>query len=411
MPFKTANIVTLLIIISTLIMSCVPQSIKKQQVNSLQSEQNRQDQLHVKQEDLNSNSADSVDKKSESYKLLQRNNRNNNQMTKRIKVKGIYVSATTAGGHRLKKLIHLADATDINAMVIDIKDDNGRLTYDSNIQLANEIGADQKPQISDIHKLLELLKSHHIYSIGRVVTFKDPLLALRRPETALQRKQGGIWRDGKGSAWVDPFHPLARQYNIDIAKEAAKKGFDEIQFDYVRFPDNGTKVDREVKFYRTDQSKPELIKQFLRDASNQLHPIGKFVSADVFGFSTSSSDDLDIGHQWGQITQVVDYICPMVYPSHYANGIYGITNPDLHPFEVVKNVLDDAINKNRTVKTYASHTAAIRPWLQDFTAAWLKNHQIYGTQQIKEQIRALQSLGIEEYLLWNPGNRYNIPSR
>lgn len=328
------------------------------------------------------------------------------QRAKAVDVRGIYVSGPVAGSAKhMNRLIRLADQTEINAMVIDVKNDAGQITYDSKVPLADHIGADRRRTIRDIETLLHRLRRHRIYTIARVVAFKDPHLAAHHPQLAMRRKTGGIWKERGGAIWVDPYHREAQQYVIDIAKEAARIGFDEIQFDYVRFPDNGAKVDREVRFHNPDNlTKAEAIEQFLRDASDELKPLGVAVSADVFGLTTTAQGDMGIGQAWDLLADEVDVLSPMIYPSHYAAGNYGLKHPDLHPKEVVKRALADALRKNNALQS--EKKAEIRPWLQAFTATWIDPHQKYGKKQIQAQIEAAAELGIRQYLLWNPKCEY-----
>ena len=328
---------------------------------------------------------------------------------KPTKVAGIYISGYVAGNmKRMKQFIKLLNETELNTVVIDIKNDSGHLTYDSKLSLAQQIGADRRRYIKDLPGLIRTLKKNNIYVIGRLVTFKDPFLAASRKDFAMKRKDnGGIWRDRSGIVWVDPYNERVRQYNLDIAKEVTTLGVDEIQFDYVRFPDNGKAVDRTVHFQNKEGiTKAELIQKFLTDARDQLHPLGAALSADVFGLTTSTQDDMGIGQSWVKIAAVVDYISPMVYPSHYSRGIYGIQNPDLSPSAIVKRAIKDGLAKNKTIRH--SKPAQIRPWYQAFTATWVKPHQRYGQTQIREQIVAAKQQGVESYLLWNPNCKYEI---
>lgn len=328
-------------------------------------------------------------------------------VTPKIAVKGIYVSGHIAGSAKLDNLIQLLDETELNAMVIDVKNDSGQLTYDSNVSLAQEIGSDQKKLISNMATTLQQLKTKGIYTIARIVTFKDPLLAGKKPELAMKAKTGNIWRDPKGVSWVDPYHPIVQQYNIEIAKEAASLGFDEVQFDYVRFPDNGKKVDQQVNFpYSHGLSKSEAIQQFLRKANQEIQSVP--ISADVFGLTTSSSDDMGIGQDWNQITQAVDVISPMLYPSHYSKGNYGVKQPDVQPYTIIKRAINDALYKNNMALQHYDRAAIIRPWYQAFTATWIKPHISYGKVEIMEQIKAAKEQGIDQYLLWNPLCQYKM---
>lgn len=324
-------------------------------------------------------------------------------------VRGIYVSGWVAGSaSRLNKLIKLIDDTDLNAMVIDVKNDYGQLTYRSELQEVHEIGASSQPAIADIKGLIKKLKSKDIYVIGRVVAFKDPLYARRKPSEALQKRGGGVWRDHQGNRWLNPFQPDVRSYNIAVAVEAARLGFDEIQFDYVRFPDNGARVDREVAYGRRGNlGKGEVIGQFLSDARKQVHQEGARLSADVYGLVTSYEEDLNIGQTWRSIAPAVDVISPMAYPSHYSSGMYGISKPDLQPYSVIRHAMMEAQQSNAILRENNLRTAKIRPWLQGFTASWVHPHQRYGAAQIRQQIQAAKEQGINEFLLWSSNCRYD----
>jgi hypothetical protein len=306
-------------------------------------------------------------------------------------------------------LIDLVDRTELNAMVIDVKNDSGQITYDSKVPAADESGSDTRRIIPDLKQLLAQLKEKQIYTIGRVVVFKDPYMASRKPEWAMRSKNGGIWRDRKGTAWVDPYLSDVWGYTLDIAREAAGLGFDEIQFDYVRFPDNGDQVDREVAFRNPNGwSKPEAIRRFLQQAKEELAPLGVWISADVFGLTPSASTDMGIGQVWEQIAQEVDVISPMIYPSHYRSGTFGIAHPDLEPYAIVQKAVSDSLGRNRRLLEANKQPAAVRPWLQDFTATWVKPHRTYGNDEVRAQIEAAKSLGVDEYLLWNAGSTYTF---
>jgi hypothetical protein len=326
-----------------------------------------------------------------------------------VKVKGIYVSGWIAGSSKMEKLMKIADQTDINSMVIDVKNDSGEITYDSNVSLVNDFQSDRRKMIPNMRYLIKKLKDKNIYTIARIVVFKDPYFAGKNPQLAMHYKSGKLWRDKRGVLWVDPYQKKVWDYNVDIAKEAVDMGFDEIQFDYVRFPENGKKIDQEVQFYQAGGiSKSQIISDFLTAATRELRKKGAHVSADVFGLTTSTSDDMGIGQDWNQITQVVDYISPMVYPSHYSSGMYGITHPDLEPYQIVKKALEDGKEKNLKLTKAKKPAAVIRPWIQSFTARWIHPHQTYNHAEIKLQIKAAHEQGIDEYLLWNPKCEYTF---
>lgn len=322
-------------------------------------------------------------------------------------VKGIYVSAWSAVGNKFEQLVDLVDQTDLNAMVIDVKNDSGQVTYPSTIPLVNEIGANSHVIIRDLKAKLLRLKEKHIYTIARVVVFKDPYLSMKKSNYAMMTQAGNVWKDSKGTAWVDPYKEEVWDYNIQVAKDAALLGFDEIQFDYVRFPENGKKVDQEVKFDNPNNwTKAQVIENFLKKAKEQMGGQA-YLSADVFGLTTSSDNDMGIGQDWSMISKQVHYISPMLYPSHYSSGVYGIKNPDLQPYAVIRKAISDANGKNQLLKQADSHIAEIRPWYQDFTATWVKPHKKYGTMDVKEQIKAAREQGVEQFLLWNSSSTYS----
>ncbi|UJF33305.1 putative glycoside hydrolase [Paenibacillus hexagrammi] len=336
---------------------------------------------------------------------VQSTNDNRQPISQNVQVKGIYVSAWSTVGSKFDKLVKLVDDTDLNAMVIDVKNDSGQVTHPSKVPLVNEIGANSNIIIKDMKAKLLYLKEKNIYSIARIVVFKDPYLSKKKPDYAMKRKSGGVWKDNKGIAWVDPYIEDVWNYNIEIAKEAASLGFDEIQFDYVRFPDNGRKVDKEVTFSNNrGWSKPEVIEGFLKRAKEQIK--GTPISADVFGLTTSSDNDMGIGQEWNRISKYVNTISPMLYPSHYSSGVYGVKHPDLQPYAIIHKAIGDAILKNNILQKQGIQAAGIRPWFQDFTATWVKPHQTYDANDVREQVKAAKEYQVEQFILWNSTSTY-----
>ncbi|HHT49204.1 MAG TPA: putative glycoside hydrolase [Firmicutes bacterium] len=311
-------------------------------------------------------------------------------------VKGVYATGWAAGSPVLfNRILAFIDETEINSLVVDIKDDTGVLSYRSAVPMVNVLGAWEK-KIPDVERLLQTLKRKQVYPIARLVVFKDPYLAEKRPDLAVKQKNGEIWRDYKGLAWVDPHSMEVWAYNIQIAKEAIKMGFPEIQFDYVRFASDGD-LKNCVYPYADGSSKEDVIKAFLQYAREELEPLGAVVSADVFGLACSAPDDLFIGQQLEKIAEAVSIISPMVYPSHYARGSYGLSNPDLFPYETVLQSLRDA---SRRLNDYP---VRLRPWLQDFSLG-----SKYGPAQIEAQIQAAYDAGVREWIFWNPSCRYDV---
>ncbi len=325
-----------------------------------------------------------------------------------VKARGIYVTGHSVTHSRYPGLLEMVESTELNTMVIDVKADDGLMSYPSEIAIVNEVKADRRVPVNDMAAVLADLKERDIYTIARVVVFRDPYLAEQRPDWAIQRIGGGTWYDRKGKAWVDPYERNVWQYNIAIAQEAALLGFREIQFDYVRFPENAATLDRDAFYPAQDHlEKDELIRDFIIEAAEALAPYDVYISADVFGVIATSWGDSDrIGQTWEMISPYVDYICPMVYPSHYGPGYFGFAVPDARPGETVHHAIRDSLRRNAPLE----NPAIIRPWLQNFTASWIRGNIAYGPREIRAQIEAAYALGIDEYLLWNANNRYQPAS-
>ncbi|KKM09197.1 hypothetical protein SY88_20105 [Clostridiales bacterium PH28_bin88] len=311
-----------------------------------------------------------------------------------VKVKGIYVAGAIAGlESSMDELIELVEKTELNAMVIDIKDDKGEIVYEMKTPTVIAVGSSRN-KVSDMAGLIKKLKEKGIYPIARIVVFKDPVLAEADRDLAVRTIKGSIWGDRKGQAWVDPYNPKVWDYILEIAIAAADLGFREIQFDYVRFPSDGST--KKIKYPAYDgRSRSDVIVDFLRFAKERLKPYGVFVSADLFGLTTSVTDDMGIGQEIERIAPIVDIISPMVYPSHYGPGNYGLADPDAKPYETVYKSISDAVAR------VGNTGVIIRPWLQDFT---LRNS--YGASEVKAQIQATYDNGLEEWILWNPRNNY-----
>ena len=285
----------------------------------------------------------------------------NTKSTPPVKVKGIYVTAQMAGSSKnMANLIDLVESTELNTMVIDIKNDSGEITYKMDNVVAKEIGATVN-YISDIKDLVARLKEKGIYLIARVVAFKDPILAESKPELSIKNADGSIFYDRSNLAWVNPYKKEVWEYLVSVSKEAAALGFDEIQFDYIRFStDSGVKQAHFGEEAR-DKSKIEVITEFTKYAYEELSPLGVYVSADVFGSIISSDVDAKIvGQSYYQMAKYLDYICPMIYPSHYANGSYGIDYPDLEPYYLIKKALEDS-KVVLEMNEEEEHQAIVRP--------------------------------------------------
>ncbi len=325
----------------------------------------------------------------------------------RVEVKGIYLtihSAANALG-RLDKFIEMAKDTKINTFVIDVKDDYGNMLFET--EAAKKFGTDanRNAPIKDMEAFMKKLKDNNIYTIARIVSFKDPQYAkVYQDKAIIHRSTGQPYMNSDGIIWVSAHDRQLWEYNIEVSKEAAKAGFNEIQFDYVRFPaSNGNKLDKSVDYRNTlGESKPVTIQRYLQYAHKELSPLNVYTSADIFGQVGSVSDDMGLGQYWEAVSNVVDYVSPMMYPSHYGNGVYGLSVPDAYPYETIDRGIKDAIERNKNIET----PAIIRPWIQDFTASWVKGYIKYGTNEVKAQIKALEDNGVNEFILWNAANRY-----
>lgn len=326
-------------------------------------------------------------------------------------LKAIFMTGNTLGYKpRFEKLMDLIDETEINGVVVDVKDDFGHMTYESTLDIVEKVGAVQDIKDKNFDRTMNEMLEKDIYPIARIVTFKDRTAAGALPEYGVKNKNGGLWRDNKGDAWLNPYLKSSWDYPIQIAEEAALRGFKEIQFDYVRFPTDGKRDLISYDKDREDETMAEAIANFLAYARERLSPYGVVVSADVFGLVTTNEDDMRLGQHLETLATSVDIICPMVYPSHYALGTYGVKYPDSDPYSIVKKSMEVAQNRIDNLET-KDKKAVLRPWLQDFSAPWLRrqygaNYVEYGPEQIKAQKKATYDVGINEWIFWNASNRY-----
>lgn len=336
---------------------------------------------------------------------------------KDIKVKAIYISGPSASDrNKMQHVIELINKTELNAVVIDIKE-NGVVNYKSEVPEVRK----NKLYINyyDPRQLLSELHENNIFVIGRIVCFRDPGLASKRTDLAIKAQDGSLWKE-EGILWSNPYKEEVRNYNIDIAKEAAKLGFDEIQFDYVRFPSASKSS---IHYGNNLPSKSDIICGFLKTAAKEIRDgLGIPVSADTFGIICESKADGErIGQVLEKIGMDIDYICPMLYPSHYANASNGVMGngigqiingikfeaPDLEPYKVVYNSL---LKTKARISEVEGYRAKIRPYLQDFTASYIRNkkyYQVYGPKQVREQIQAVYDAGYDEWILWSGKNVYS----
>ena len=311
--------------------------------------------------------------------------------------RALYLSFYGIGDRHLRQAaLDLATTTEINALVIDVKGDRGMIPYRSRVALAAEVGAQKIITVRNIDEQIRLLKERNLYLIARIVVFKDSLLAAARPELAVKTRAGRLWRDREGLAWVDPFRREVWDYAIAVAVEAAALGFDEIQFDYVRFPDaTGLSFSQP----NTEANRVGAVSGFFAAAREALAPYNVFVAADVFGYVCWNLDDTAIGQRLDDLTRQLDYISPMLYPSGFQFGIPGCRNPVAHPREIVSQTLARAAERS------GLPSVRFRPWLQAFKDYAFGGQQ-FGAAEIRAQIDAAESFGSDGWMLWNPRNSY-----
>ncbi len=315
-------------------------------------------------------------------------------------VRALYVNAWAFGGSRFRELIRLADESEVNALVIDVKDDTGFLTYPSKVPTAVAIGATKELRARDAEARVREMLAHGIYPIARIVVAKDPLLAERKPDWAIQSSAGGLWRDRRGTAWVDAFNDSVWVYAAQLAAEAIEMGFAEVQFDYVRFPDEPRARMATAVFpaRRAGESTRQGVQRNLAMLRSRMRPYGVPVTLDVFGMTTVMTGDMGIGQVWEDLVGASDVVLPMVYPSHYAPGMYGTQTPNAEPYLVVRRALEDGLRRSALL----DRPASIRPYLQAFTLGAPR----YTGEHVREQIRAAADVGIESWVLWNPRSDY-----
>jgi hypothetical protein len=312
--------------------------------------------------------------------------------------KALYLSFFGIGDRSLREsAIKLIQETELNTLVIDVKGDRGMIPYKSSIPLAAEVGAQRITTVKEMADLMRSLKGKGIYTIARIVVFKDNPLALARPDWAVKTQGGEIWRDRENLAWVDPFNKEVWDYNINIAMEAAQYGFDEIQFDYLRFPDaSGLRF----SMPNTEEDRVKAISGFLMEARRRLIPYNVFLSADIFGYVCWNLNDTNIGQRLEDLAPHVDYICPMLYPSGFQYGIPGYRNPVANPFEIVYLSLKRAQERTNLP------SQRFRPWLQAFRD-YAFDRRYFNDKEILGEVKAADGFGSHGWMLWNPRNSYS----
>jgi len=316
-------------------------------------------------------------------------------------VRGLYLNRFAAqSGPKMRRLLALADSTEINAFVVDMKDEFG-LNYRSTNPKVERNAGDGNGRIRFVKALVDTIKAHGLMPIARVVAFKDPVAAELNPSWTIRSEDSSAWKDKEGKVWVDAHNREVWEYNLAVAEELAGFGFAEIQFDYVRFPEPYSSLPKQI-FPSASGGKAETLAAFLTLARERLAPLGARTTADVFGLTASAHGTLEVGQNWEKLSRSVDVMQPMVYPSHYPPGSLGIERPNSDPYAIVKLALDTA--RARDSASGIVRAEHVRPWLQAFTLG----KPAYGPEEVLAQKKAVYDAGYRGWVLWHPGSNYDV---
>jgi hypothetical protein len=314
-------------------------------------------------------------------------------------VRGLYVNRYAAESDRkMRHLIALADTSEINAFVIDLKDEFG-INYVSTDTLVRR-NAGRGGTIANLPALLDTLHAHHILAIARIVVFKDSVTARLNPAWVIRKSDGTPWHDKKGIAWVNPYNRNVWEYDLHVAEDAARMGFGEVQFDYIRFPEPYKSLPEQVFPGAGDVAKPVVLAEFLKTARERLAKYNVKTTADIFGLVTSTPGALEVGQRWEDLAQSTDVLLPMVYPSHYPHGSFGFDHPNAEPYGIVTAAIASAYKRDAKLGLAGER---VRPWLQAFTLG----APAYGPDQIRAQKKAVYDAGYDGWVLWSPGSKYD----
>ena len=322
-------------------------------------------------------------------------------------VKAIYMTSWVGGTKDLReRLVRIADDTEINAIVIDIKDYSGHIAFEVEDPLLREIDASER-RIPDIKEFIGYLHDKNIYVIGRISVFQDPIFAKKYPELAVQKESDKtVWKDYKGLSFVDVSSKKFWDYIVALGEESYAVGFDELNFDYVRFPSDGNMKDiyyplSEKRILEDPLTgKAGALEDFFAYLHRKLSPAGVALSVDLFGMTMTNSDDLNIGQVLERAEPYFDFIAPMVYPSHYPQNFNGYGNPNKYPYEIVKFSMEKGVA--RLIAASSSQTK-LRPWIQDFDYGGN-----YDIPEIRAQKKAVYDAGLTSWMIWDPSNRYTV---
>lgn len=315
-------------------------------------------------------------------------------------IRGLYVNRFAAQStKKMNKLLAIADSTEINAFVIDVKDEFG-LNYNSPDPMLQK-NAGTQTKVGNLKALVDSINKHGVLPIARIVVFKDSVTARMNPNHVIRKADGSPWRDHKGLTWVNPYANAIWEYNFRIAEEMVKMGFGEVQFDYIRFPEPYKSLPAQVFPESNGRGKPEALAEFLKAAKTRMDKLGVRTTADIFGLTTTVGGALEVGQKWEPMVQSVDVVLPMVYPSHYPRGSFGIAHPNAQPYDIIHIAISRARVRTEALGLKGQR---VRPWLQAFTLGLPK----YGAAEIEAQKKAVYDSGYESWILWHPGSAYDI---
>ncbi len=313
-------------------------------------------------------------------------------------VRAIYMTSWVAGTSDWRaELVKFVEDSEVNSIVIDVKDYSGRIAFEVKDPVLKEWGA-QELRVRDFREFIKGLHVKNIYAIARISVFQDPYMTGKRPDLAVKNREGGVWKDRKGLSWIDPAAREYWDYIVRLAEETERLGFDELNFDYIRFPSDGDMKNIKYDYWDKEIAERDLLLEFFAYLDERLSDLGVPISGDFFGMVTTNYDDLNIGQVLEYAAPYFDYISPMVYPSHYPSGFIGLKNPAANPYEVIHYSMSKAYGRLRTA---TSTPAKLRPWIQDFDLG-----ATYDAEMIKKQKQAVYDSGLTSWMAWDPANKY-----
>lgn len=315
-------------------------------------------------------------------------------------VRGLYISRFASQSKtKMARLIAVADSTEINAFVIDVKDEFGLNYHSSDPVVAKNEG--RAAMVGNMRALIDTIRAHGILPIARIVVFKDSVTARLNPNNTIRKPDGTPWRDKQGLTWVNPYANSIWEYNFRVAEEAVRMGFGEIQFDYIRFPEPYKSLPPQTFPEQNGRTKTAALAEFLQAANTRLDKLGVRTTADVFGLVTTVRGALEVGQAWEPLARAVDVLLPMTYPSHYPRGSFGVDRPNAEPYKIMYAAVVRARERNEAIGLKGER---VRPWIQAFSLGAPK----YGPAEIEAQKKAIYDAGYDGWVLWEPGSRYDI---